>query len=193
MYSFLSSVIGISFSFCFCSCTVAFSHLFLFFVSSSSVPCALSLSSCLLSVRLLCHLLCASLTLSVLRCFLAAVCVSCPRLVVCSVTIELIQNAIACFLFPFAFSFFCSEDPRKEGSPSFQAPRRRRSPPPRGFGKKAIKGSRCVLRAPESVARSLHRPRSLEHLLEVHCSGFSNLVFQVTQPRCRSRAPVHAI
>ena len=60
----------------------------------------------------------------------------------------------------------------KKESPSFQAPRRRRSPPPRSFGKKAIKGSRGVLRAPESVHGHFIALDLLEHLLEVHCSGF---------------------
>ena len=72
------------------------------------------------------------------------------------------KSPLRFFLFPCAlplYLFFGNIRVKKE-SPSFQAPRRRRSPPPRGFGKKAIKGSRCVLRAPESVGRSLHRPRS---------------------------------
>ena len=65
------------------------------------------------------------------------------------------------FMFPRAFLFFLFflKHPRKKKvSPSFPAPRRRRSPPPRGFGKKAIKGGRCVLRAPETFAWSLDDP-----------------------------------
>ena len=51
------------------------------------------------------------------------------------------------------FFFFFRKHPRKERSPSPRAPQRRRAPPLRGFGVKAMKGGRCMLRAPQSSAR----------------------------------------
>ena len=55
------------------------------------------------------------------------------------------------------FLFF-RKYPRKERSPSPRAPQRRRAPPLRGFGVKAMKGGRCMLRAPQSSARHFPPP-----------------------------------
>ena len=69
-------------------------------------------------------------------------------------TMDSIRNPPSSFSVSVRFlCFFFSEDPRKERSPSPRAPQRRRAPPLRGFGVKAIKGGTCMLRAPQSSAR----------------------------------------